>query len=370
MAATVLVAGAVTAVAWPGSTQWTTVANPDPLSGELSTVTCAPTGQCLAHASDGQYLITRGSGPSWLVAPPVANASYASIPICSFGGCAVLESTGVSLFQSFYSTGPDPQIVDAQSIPDEPAILFQGASCVVADEFCMVVSAGDSNPSDHEYTFTEQGPELGFTVVSHYIQPLRDENLLASTPEAPGCATATICEAASETGLWRTTNGGVTWKLQVAMGPSDPDALAVACPTTHLCLATLNDGQLMRTTDGGLHWSTLTIGPWATDDECAPTDCLASSDQFVAATTVTCVSATYCLIGGTGDTGDGPVADGTPPNSGAIAVSTDGGVTWRSQSIPSNVDITSISCVRVGECWAVGRTTAESNPSGVIVRLS
>ena len=143
-----------------------------------------------------------------------------------------------------------------------------------------------------------------------------------------------------------TTDGGVTWTSQTV--PSGVQILsAVACPAaTSDCIAvgytvdslgSANGATIVATTNGGATWANRTV----------PAGLGSLSG-------VACPSASECTaVGGTSNTNGGPA-------SGAIIATTDGGTTWRGQTIPSGVAyLRGVACPSTSGCTAVG-----SGPAG------
>jgi len=175
------------------------------------------------------------------------------------------------------------------------------------------------------------------------------------------CSSATTCVAGSERDfhILRTTDGGRTWDLayQPAIATTDQSdgsgtgdnfyhlgLYAATCPTARTCLLVGTVGHVYRTTDGGTSWA-VRAGQYSATPQATGT-----SRQSVLAD-VSCPTAGVCYTVGFLCTCYPPsdVATG-----GEIAVSTDGGASWRSRTI-ANV-LQGVTCTDARTCIAVGFT--------------
>jgi photosystem II stability/assembly factor-like uncharacterized protein len=124
--------------------------------------------------------------------------------------------------------------------------------------------------------------------------------------------------------------------------PSGTQALGgVACPTPTFCVGV--GGGVDVSNDGGLTWAQRNIPNGLTS----------------ALRSVTCTSATRCIAVGANVEGEN---DSTLP--GEAIVTTDGGATWQSQTMPANTAfVDQITCVGGTQCFAEGSDDTKNGPA-------
>jgi hypothetical protein len=182
--------------------------------------------------------------------------------------------------------------------------------------------------------------------------------LLDTPPLNLSCPSELVCEASSETGLWRTIDGGGSWRLQEEpqSGASPP-----FCVSAQRCFVGEGDGGVLETMNGGRSWTQEFVSAWH------------SSNEYVeeGVSSITCQTKLECLA-----TAYAPEERVTIPRSsqfqpteGAIAITRDGGRTWHGMSIPTDVNVRDASCQWRDMCLAVGGLST-SLVSGVLLRLS
>jgi photosystem II stability/assembly factor-like uncharacterized protein len=132
--------------------------------------------------------------------------------------------------------------------------------------------------------------------------------------------------------IFATADGGVTWSPQVIPSGDTGGLLAISCvPSTEVCLAGGNGGNLLSTSDGGTTWVVSTI-----------------ATGFGTVEHVSCTSITDCWL-----------TDGL---NGVIYTTADGGTTWTAQTSPGKMF--AVSCASSMDCWAVG-TDAAGTSGGI-----
>ena len=168
------------------------------------------------------------------------------------------------------------------------------------------------------------------------------------------CPSSTTCLAGGMGGstraaLLRSGNGGVTWH-RVALPPGlglrrlhAGAIITITCPSSTTCLLaglSPKGAVLLRSTDTGSSWDSVALPPGLAHD----------SSGLGAIYTITCPSSTTCLAGGQGT--NGPV----------LLRSTDTGISWDSVALPPgpelprhNLDaIRTINCPSSTTCLAGG----------------
>ncbi len=160
------------------------------------------------------------------------------------------------------------------------------------------------------------------------------------------CGSPTMCEATvldasfSDVQVIGTTDGGIHWHVQTVNSQADlSDVETVKCSTALDCVATGsgNNGEatIILTTDGGENWES--ISPFG------------SIDNF-GIEGVNCSSSTTCLVTGW--------QAGQTTSSGVAAKTTDGGITWTQETVPSDVSVIwELACTSATVCEAPAETT-------------
>ncbi len=399
-------AGLVTAVAlavlgwslWPSGTQWVIVSNPAP-SSQLTALSCAKPDACLATDGD-QLLMLTDRGRTWA---PAGNTIDASDQIlgaaCGARRCLVASEDGAVLLSfdggadfTFASGGfSSPEGFAQAGFPmvhagDQAGYISAGAvSCDPSGSTCLVMRgvtnvAESGGPGDGTFVLTRR-------TCGRNCRGLQEGSIqffpnAEGVPLTPDCVTSTVCWAIGQSGshaVWRTTDAGSTW-----VGLSQPNAGvrgglltldSISCVTTAACAVGDDSGDVYFTDDAGRTWSDTTIEQWqGIVEPCNGSATYCADDQLESnpVSSLFCWTKTHCLAASEGapDTSwqDGSSQPSNP--NGAIAVTTDAGATWSSESIPNGVSVSAVSCITGGECWAVGESTAPvSNPRGIILRL-
>lgn len=144
-----------------------------------------------------------------------------------------------------------------------------------------------------------------------------------------------------------TNDGGATWHATQLPGPLSRVS-SLTCPTVTTCMVLVLDLRasattLYSTSNGGRSWTTHPV-PGST----------------AVGSLVSCPTATHCvLLGGTG----GPDGVGDRP---VPLVTTDGGATWSTASLPSSFRAVAIDCPSAARCVAGGYwTPAPGAPASI-----
>ena len=190
--------------------------------------------------------------------------------------------------------------------------------------------------------------------------------------------------AGDSTVIVATTNGGRSWTAQKVVGGYTPELSGIACPTTKDCMAVgsngLSTGVVVVTHDGGAYWASATLPAGAIAVESVACDGLAactalvsngtavwsarSNDfgqtwtqmgnlptSFVTDGALSCPAGGACLVPGYTPTSAGH-------GQGALAVSSDGGQTWTSATVPAATGVLQTAeCPTPSLCLASGSTS-------------
>jgi photosystem II stability/assembly factor-like uncharacterized protein len=144
--------------------------------------------------------------------------------------------------------------------------------------------------------------------------------------------------------LVHTTDEGVTWESYNL--PARTQVTGLSCGSAESCVVSGTDGTtssglypgfVLSTDDGGSHWRTGS----------APEAC-----SFGGQSEVSCSTATDCMAIGLTS-----IANQTGLLESAIAVTKDGGISWTSRTLPSEVpdpQLGAISCPSATTCWLSG----------------
>jgi photosystem II stability/assembly factor-like uncharacterized protein len=251
------------------------------------------------------------------------------------------------------------------------------------------------------------GGNAGTTHTIHVLGEPKGTPLVLGQPAPAGtgelgavaCATAKRCWAvgiadpetaptpAAATVIVATKNAGTTWKAQHVAGGSTPQLSGVSCPTATECMAVGSNGAslpgsgvVVATTDGGKTWNPVAAPPGALTvmtvtcsnaGDCvvlvndgslvwsAVTANFGQSWQragnlpslFAAGDDLSCTTGGPCLVAGY-------VPTGTGQGEGAVALSTDGGMTWALASVPNGLGaLRSAACATPTNCLAAGSTS-------------
>jgi photosystem II stability/assembly factor-like uncharacterized protein len=211
---------------------------------------------------------------------------------------------------------------------------------------------------------------------------------------APGPATGTATSTSTSssvpptpTVIDATVNGGKTWTGQPVTLTPAPALTGISCPGAQLCMTvglsgTGAAGVVLVTSDAGATWTQAAVPTGAivvSSVVCADsTDCTAIASDGTAfwsahsndfgrtwvregdlppglfnAGNLSCVAGAACLV-------TGYTATTAGHGQGAIAISTDGGVTWAAAAVPAGTGLLQDAvCATISSCLAVG-TTATS----------
>lgn len=141
------------------------------------------------------------------------------------------------------------------------------------------------------------------------------------------CVSANTCYTASFFGhVLKTTNGGQTWATLTTN--TDKNLWGIYCFNGNNCLVVGESGTIQETTNGGQTWVTRT------------------SNTFLALNDITCINSSVCLIVG----GSGMYGTGDP----IILRSQNGGDSWQTIATQASNILNAIDCFDSNTCVAVG----------------
>ena len=323
-------------------------------TGELGAVSCATVRRCWAVGVAGPdanpmgttvIAATTDGGVTWkaqqVQGGSTPQLSGVSCPTAT--ECMAVGSNGSSLPGSgVVITTSDAGATWTPATAPANALVISNVSCASPADCTAIVGSGTSTWSAHSADFGQSWQQEG------NLPPLfLPGNDLTCVPGGT-CIDAGYVPTSNGHGqgaIAVSADGGQTWALATA-----PTGLGVlqstACLSASVCLAagstgtTVSDvvpakGELLRSTDGGHTWASVT-GTVPVDDVYA----------------LACPSADQCAMVGTAWVGFPAIGVG------AVAQSVDGGTTFR-ESPTSYIPITlsAVACPSTSHCVAVGGAT-------------
>ena len=303
--------------------------------GQLSSVSCGDASTCVAGGASGYVARSSDGGGSWTQTRIVSLASGIRAVSCVGTACLAVGQGGTAGTQDGGRTWVE------RAAP--PLGRIEALSCSTAEN-CVVVGA--PTPESFLEPAAAWTADAGRTWTQVEL-PLEEVPSLGSV----GCA-GELCVATGsyfigyprpyfESALLQSTDGGRSWSIvhiEDAMFPTFFGA--VACPAAAHCrvFAGTVSGPDLFVTDDRVHWERRSAG-------LVPAE----------ASELACADGDHCwVVGPSGNTSAGvPIV---------AAVTTDAGLTWTPQSIPSDEyagagGLTSIACPTTSRCVAVGDDT-------------
>lgn len=326
-------AGAASTTSHPATPHWQAPQLIDPLTGNVSAVSCPSPSFCLAVDGLGNALTYDGG--SWTRATPVAagHVPLTAVTCVSADFCMALDDLGRlrSYDGHAWSTAARPL----------HTITVTAVSCV-SPTFCIAGGYAQSTA----YAAVWDGQAWG------------QRTILPEAPTALSCATPTFCMAVDgDRGAF--SFDGATWSARQDLGSGL--FLSVSCPTPTFCAAGTSNGRVL--TYDGTRWADATV----------------LGGKSASLSLLSCPSAVFCVVAAGGlysiYDGDGwsplekfagPVVTGLSCPSDALCIAvrqqtdylTFDGSAWtlRDQLEPGHPNLLqSVSCPTMTFCAAVDR---------------
>lgn len=331
-----------------------------------TTTTCyafqPPQWSSSAGGALGAVQVTRDGGATW--EPLVLPVTFASSPTMSCVGSSVCALVGVTQAgtSAFLETVDGGSTWSSQTGPRLSA--WSDMSCASSSN-CLVVSSGGPRAVGGPFTaFVTDDGGASWTenqLPSNDFYPNPDVDCFS----VGSCVIGGLAWPPTPTSgdfsagmIVYTTNDGASW-AEATTPPGLGEVSSVSCTADGQCVATADQGietgaELISSSDGGTTWSQLTAS--------------GLSDDFGMG--VTCPTSSTCWAVGASATPAPDTAPGSAPGeyeltdvTGLVAYTTDGGQTWQSAVLPSNVrDVFNVSCPNATTCFALA--IDESTPSG------
>ena len=219
-------------------TAWTWVVSPT--TANLSSIACPSVTVCVAVGANGTVIRTSNAGVSWTSVSSGTPQNLSVVKCGSATSCVAVGSAGTALESSDSGATWSPGTSGT-------TLNFEALSCPSAT-FCLA-SASNSGGSGQSVTLTSvnAGSTWSLAVTGFPFGQVTNQGQLF-------CTSATVCLAGSFEQVYRTTDGGHTWKA----GSSSFYSLALWCTSTTRCLVL--DGSLFIdvsiSTDGGVTFPT------------------------------------------------------------------------------------------------------------------
>lgn len=336
---------------------WSTVSIGDPNAGVISSISCAPGGLCMAYGQDNQVYTNGGTDGPWNVTVPLPGLSNTADEVggvaCFTGGCVAATNTALYL--------TDQSASHWRLLWSAPSWWHVvSPTCTPSGSLCMAFAntyrfGRESPPGGHEAIVSITNPQVlsgsGPTIAVHEVAPypVRWIGILGGS-----CPTSTVCEGVSPNGVWRTTDRGATWHLQLSLHStfSAGGWETLTCPSPSTCLAGAGAANFAVTHDGGRTWQLVNTA-WSNVSDSS------GDDETGSVAGIFCDTSSHCLAA-VSEGSSAPTGVDFP--TGYVLETTDGGVTWSQQSVSVGASLDSISCTQSLGCWSGGWSNS-SDPS-------
>ena len=315
----------------------------------------------MAFGTDNQVLTNQGGQGPWTVTPPLPGLSGDSVGAiggvaCFNGGCLATTNATVYLYDPV-----DPQWTSIWSAPSwwhvlSPTCTSNGAFCMA---FANVNRTGQTAPpGGHEAVVTIANPTLasgyGPTISVHQLAlyPVRWNGIWSGS-----CPTARVCEGVSPNGVWRTTNAGRTWHVQLGLNQQFTAGgwNTVDCPATSTCIVGAGAANFAVTHNAGRTWR-LVDTPWSKVMS-------AGNRASGSVSAIFCDTSSHCLAA-ISEGASAPTGQNFP--AGFVLESSNGGRSWSQQSVAEGSDLAGIGCTaRIG-CWTGGGSNVPNSSTAVL----
>jgi hypothetical protein len=308
--------------------------------GDLTDISCPNAHFCVAMDND-QALQTNDGGAQWRVDSVAKHYSLTDVSCSKSDDCRGIGELMGNYWTFVTEVDGSRWIPDSHALGEIGIITVPSLSCPSVRLCVGVGGYGMGGNANHYSVWTSNnaslshGGEPGWNQYSISFPNMEVTDTLSSV----SCPTATVCYAISNiydegTALFKSTNAATTWaRLSIIRGSTTTTKLlrssyfdAISCPTSASCTIVGSGGGhllIIDTNNGGDRWR------WTLE----PPDRLLAYAGW--SPDVSCANAATCVIA------DGRFALRT----------TNGGVTWRTSSIPRGY-LRALSCPTAQRCFA------------------
>jgi photosystem II stability/assembly factor-like uncharacterized protein len=299
-----------------------------------STTTCYGVGSSVVTTTDagsswkGYTIPSSAQGLTGISCPSVSTCFVIGYDLYELSGTPMpeYEETGVAYQVSFSSSGPT---WTAENLPvptgDLSMPTFSAISCPALGT-CYITSEFNETASQEAFYGTTDG---GTDWSTEPIPSGISETRALTCPTTASDSTCYTIDGDDPATFGVTTDGGSSWTLVASPSPTG-GLTSITCPSASTCLAS-TFAQVLSTTDGGSTWVTQTVRP--------------AKKANAVLEGMSCPSVQDCDVVGVVNT-----------NLGFVAVTDDGGTTWKSVPMPTESQAFAFlqaTCPAVNECFAI-----------------
>jgi hypothetical protein len=341
-------AGAAAVVTTNEGATWSSVTLPTDEEG-LTLVACPVPGTCLAVGT--RMLRTTDGGQEWTDEGPSQGEgiSCATVTNCVLVGAnEVPDGNPTPAIETTHDGGVTwTALAPASHASANSSGGLESVSCG-SSTFCMAVGGGIGPrgglgvgvvfvTTDGGFRWAPRSPPAGMGGLEGVACEGSDCVVNGSDPAAVNSLSA------------RTADGGYSWTTRpIAVGVGSIQA--VTCPAPLACIAVGTDASTtyaLRTKDGGRLWSAQNMAA-----------------AVVNLSAVSCGSSLNCVAVGFQPVPGQQFSDAFE---GAIAATSDGGLSWKLISLPSGVaSLSAVSCAKATQCVALGDAPPTTSSSGIV----
>ncbi|HLI15797.1 MAG TPA: hypothetical protein VKV23_07085 [Acidimicrobiales bacterium] len=279
-----------------GAATWTRV-NVDG-TNTITSISCPSTGLCVAVDNNSSVLFsTDPASSSWTTVPTVDTYSrdITSISCPSTDLCVFVDAQ----WRAFFSTTPTGQssawsLDNAESWDTLTTSAFSSISCP-SSALCVVGGQWSSQLSPADVFASTQPTNTTSSTAWIDVGDVDGKNMVT----AVSCPSTSLCVAGDNAGNILTANGDPTNEVNwsTASSVASSKITAISCPTTSFCVATDVGGQVLVSDNpsaGGSSWTASVVDPGQ------------------ALTSLACASTSFCVAGDGSGQVVATAAPGTP----------------------------------------------------------
>ena len=271
-----------------GGSSWYVTMSPYLNQTVLDSISCSSTQDCVALGYYGFYTTNGGFG--WSPASGLPGRTVVDVSCTSSGMC--LSLIGASIYES-QDSGKSWQALAPGPIPDNS--ILQSVSCVNSQD-CLVTGIVPTTSSPQPIAGTLEvfsTTDAGSSWVTQSVP-----STFQATQTAVSCTSPAQCWLLDSNGdgissIYVTTDSGSSWDPDNSGLPTQLSLNSISCVLQTTGSACWSAGQIGL--DNSIYQLTSTSSSW--------TPVPGSSQVIGRVDSVTCVSNSYCVVGGSSDSG-------------------------------------------------------------------